>query len=243
MAQADARALDLPKMKRKHSGIGDAVIPASGTTSAAAAAQSKRARTGPAPPHMPNTLPMQPHEDVLAELKPKYDVKPMSVISSTPISKRVEQVLAHLGRFHPSDMSVLPGVVLVHARADQAGKMTSVVELVKRQVHEAEQKWFQYNRLYEVSVEPQRVSERSVIEDTVLGGYGSASEDEEDGFEVMQTPFERAVLKEPKVTTKPYMSIILSRVPISELQSKDYITTQSNSDQIEYLRKKRLGII
>lgn len=240
MAQVDNRAVNLLKMKRKHSTTVDAVIPASGTSGATV--QPKRVRTGPAPPHVPNTLPMQPHEDVLAELKPKYDVKTLSVISSTPIAKRVEQVLAHLGRFHPSDMSVLPGVVLVHARADQAGKMTSVVELVKRRVHEAEQKWFQYNRLYEVSVEPRRAAERSIIEDTVLGDHGGGSE-EEDDFEVMQTPFERAVHKEPEVTMKPYMSIMLSRVPILELQAKDYITTQSNSDQIEYLRKKRLGMI
>ncbi|KAJ9156288.1 hypothetical protein NKR23_g887 [Pleurostoma richardsiae] len=221
------------------------VIPTSGT----AATQPKKQRVGAAPSHMPTTLPMQPHEDVLAELRGKYDVLPLSVISSSSMRKRVERALTHLGRFSPVDMSVLPGVVLLHARAGDARKMISVIELVRRRIHESEQKWFQYNRLYEVTTEAkpqQQHHERSVIEDTVLEQSGRDGNDSgEDEFETMDHPtvFERAVQPQSGPPSKPYMSIFLSRVPIPELQAKDYITAQSNADQIETMIKKKMGLL
>ncbi|KAL8392446.1 hypothetical protein RB595_002585 [Gaeumannomyces hyphopodioides] len=211
----------------------------------------KRQRVGNAGPQPTPGLPSEPHESLLMELRPKYDVATFSVISSTSIAKRIDQILAHLGRFHPVDLAVLPGVVLMHARSRDAAKMVSVTELVRRRIHDGGQKWYQYNRVYEV--EAGMPEEDIVIEETVvLGahrtneqtprGRGDRGRDNHlDGSPSGSTPsvFERAVLGQPKSGQALYMSIFLSRVPIPELRAKPFITAQSNSDSIDRQRRRQ----
>jgi len=205
---------------------------------------NKKQHTGPSTPHIPRSLPMQPHEAVLAELRPKYDILTLSVISSSKIEQRVGRVLAHLGRFHPTDMDVLPGLVLMHARSHEAAKMISIIEIVRRRVQESGNKWYQYNRLYEVDED----DGPSVVEDTVMMNAAGASEaddeaDEDDDFETMPSRFREAVGESSTsaVTTKPYMSIVLSRVPILELRTKDFITEQSSEGQVQSRRRTQDG--
>lgn len=181
---------------------------------------------------------MQPHEEVLEELKGKYSVATGSVISSSKINKKVTQVLAHLGHVDLFNQTSTPGVMMVHARANDANKMVTVMEIAKRHMNQAGQPWYQYNRVYEVADgrgsrgKPNgRAADQTVIEDTVLGG-GDADE-EEDDFEPVKTTFERAIEEKPAEETKTtYMSIFLSRVPMPELQSKAYITLQTNEADI-----------
>ncbi|KAI7923692.1 hypothetical protein M0657_005008 [Pyricularia oryzae] len=223
--------------------------PPDGTTTISstddATTNNKKQRTGPSNSRIPSRLPLEPHEAVLTELRPRYDIATFSVISSTSMSKRIEQILTHLGRFHPSDMAVLPGAALLHARSRDAAKMVSLTELICRRIHEEGQKWFQYNRLYEVDVEASE--ETTVIEETVLRGV---SDDlDEDVFEIAATEravaapnvFERAVMGRPKTEHALYMSVFLSRVPIPELRAKSFITEQTNSAAINQQQRRNFG--
>lgn len=201
----------------------------------------------------------QPLRTLIGELSPKYDVKALSVLSSTSISKRVDSVLNHLGRISAWDSSVLPGVVLLYARSNSTNKLITIVETVRRRIHEAEQKWYQYNRLYEMewaakqhshSTQPQNQKTTTMIEDTIMsvdGGEGKDSRDEEDDdFEVMATPqtvFERAVHGEEKTKQMAHMSIFLSRIPIPELKAKENFALQSNEEYINYVQKKKSGLV
>jgi hypothetical protein len=177
------------------------------------------------------------------------------------MARRVDSILTHLGRFNAWDTTFLPGLVVLYARSSAAGKMISVAETARRRINEAEQKWWQYNRVYEAEMPLKE--EVQVVEDTVLGGRRQGSDgkdkqpleeaegdnvddDDEDDhyFESMQSRFERAVLGEPKKTNMvPHMSIILSRVPVKELQGREEWTVQSNQDYIDHLRKKKAGLV
>jgi len=184
---------------------------------------------------------MQPHEELLQELEGKYSIATASVISSSKINKKVTQVLSHLGHVDLFSQTSTPGVMMVHARANDANKMVTVMEIAKRQMNQAGQPWYQYNRVYEVAdghgskgKPTGRGADQTVIENTVLGAKDADSGDEgEDPFEPAETPFERAVREKPAEESKTtYMSVFLSRVPMPELQSKAYITLQTNGAEI-----------
>ncbi|ROW10014.1 hypothetical protein VPNG_06545 [Cytospora leucostoma] len=201
---------------------------------------NKKRRVGPSSSSIPRTLPMQPNEDLLAELKGKYTIVTASVISSSKVNKKVTQVLSHLGHVDLFSPSSIPGVMMLHARVSDSGKMVTVMELAKRRMNEAGQAWYQYNRVYEVAddgARPRPAGKRvgqTVIKDTVLNGQDEEEEDEEeDDFEPVETAFDRAIRDKPPSDSKTaYMSIFLSRVPIPELQSKTNITLQTNNDAV-----------
>lgn len=201
---------------------------------------NKRQRVGPSNATIPTTLPMQPHGELLQELKGKYSIATTSVIASSKINKKVTQVLSHLGHVDLFSQSSVPGVMMVHARANDANKMVTVMEIAKRQMNQAGQPWYQYNRVYEVADGRGsranaigRGADLTVIENTVLEGGDADEDDEEDAFEPVENTFERAIREKPAEESKTtYMSIFLSRVPMPELQSKSYITLQTNGDEI-----------
>lgn len=130
--------------------------------------------------------------------------------------------------------------MMLHARANDASKMVTVMEIAKRRMGEIGQVWYQYNRVYEVAESRSHKAgstsngsgraqgTHTVIEDTI-----QIDEDEDDGsFEPMQTPLDLAIRDKP--TTEPkntYMSMFLSRVPMPELQAKAFITLQTNAGQ------------
>lgn len=234
--------------KRKHPGDTDDAL----------AAKRLREDSNPA---TPSTLPLssQPLQSLIAELSPNYDIKILSILSSTSISKRVDSVLNHLGRISAWDSTVLPGVVLLYARSNSTNKLITVVETVRRRIHEAEQKWYQYNHLYEMDwpagkqqshnrPPPPNHKVETLIEDTIMSleGDGQESEDDDDDFEIMatqQTVFERAVHGKEKTRQMAHMSVLLSRIPIPELKAKENFAVQSNEEYINQVQRKRSGLV
>lgn len=200
---------------------------------------------------------MRPHEELLQDLKGKYEIATATVISSSKINKKVTSVLSHLGHVDLFSPDSRPGVMMLHARAGDASKMVTVMELAKRRMGEAGVVWYQYNRVYEVTEEAVVRGGKSggsnnsgggwaggsqtFIEDTVMGGEDDGKdgkddndeEEEEDAFDLAETPFELAVRDKPATESKTtYMSMFLSRVPIPELQTKVFITLQTNANQL-----------
>ncbi|KAK3342978.1 hypothetical protein B0H65DRAFT_235584 [Neurospora tetraspora] len=137
----------------------------------------------------------QPYESLLAKLRPRYEVKTMSVMPSTSIAKHVDKALQHLDRFNLWDQSVLPGVVLLSAKPVASSKLVTIAELVRRRIGEGEQKWFQYNVLTETEEEEvvdagagAGAGGMEVVEDTVMDLTKDGDDDdgeEEEAFETM----------------------------------------------------------
>lgn len=205
----------------------------------------------PARPHKqarptPRTLPMEPHAEVLAELKDKYSLITATVISSSKIEKKVTAVLAHIGRVDMFSMTSVPGVVMLHARAGEANKLVTVMELAKRRMTEVGYKWYQYNRVYEVAEERRGVNGKdSAKNNNKAASAGDPSQividdkdedeedDEADAFEPAKTLNDLTIHDKPATESKnAYMSVFLSRVPMPELQTMPSFTLQTNIDQV-----------
>ncbi|KAI1177652.1 hypothetical protein F4777DRAFT_186199 [Nemania sp. FL0916] len=141
----------------------------------------------------------------------------------------------------PSDPTATPKtkVSVLRAKAINASKLISIAEIAKREIQKEQSKgnsagaegevgkkdrkghWYQYIALGEELQERDRV-EDTVIEETVLAGAGGNQDghDKEDDFEVMKTPFERAIEGRPLVRGVPFLSLFLSRSPIEELKKR-----------------------
>ncbi|KAH7148761.1 hypothetical protein EDB81DRAFT_856398 [Dactylonectria macrodidyma] len=177
---------------------------------------AKRARNDDAQPANPSLI--KPHEPILAELAPKYDVLAASVISSTQIRKRVTYISKHL-----LAESKQPRVALLYARTADVCKLITVVEQCKRILVEEGSAWHQYNQLFELPEQPKK---RDVVEETMLG-QGVEEDDDSDDFEVMHSRFEDAVLPQPSTRAVKSMRVFLSVAPVPELKSKQDVTSQS----------------
>lgn len=179
-------------------------------------------------------------EPILSRLRPKYNVKTMSVMPSTSIQKHVDKVLGHIGQFDAWDLSAMPGVVFFSASLNASNKLVTIAELVKRRIGESEKKWYQYNVLRETECE----DDRSRVEETFMGmdlvaDAEDDNDEEEEYFQTMeQTPHAQA-LDPPTVRRKSYMSIFFSRVPIDEIRGIPDISLQTNEAHVDYLWKKR----
>ena len=92
----------------------------------------------------PAVLPPQ-----LLFLKEKYSFAVMSIQTSSKIEQKVRVLIAHLSRFNFLDREAKPGVVALHARANAASKLISVVEIAKRDIEAQPKggKWYQYSRV------------------------------------------------------------------------------------------------
>ncbi|KAI0521781.1 hypothetical protein F5B22DRAFT_501966 [Xylaria bambusicola] len=182
---------------------------------------------------------------VLSVIEARYEVQLQSVISSSKIQQRVSAVLRHLAPpTTPSSTEAAPTtttsktrVSVLRAKAAEAGKLISIAEIAKREIEkelsskgEGDKKtgqedkagrWFQYIALGEEQRQRKRDEGDTIIEETVLGGPDADEGDaEEDEFEVMKTPFERAIEGQPLVRGIPVMSLFLSRSPIEELKRR-----------------------
>ncbi|KAL4725175.1 hypothetical protein ACLX1H_007321 [Fusarium chlamydosporum] len=156
-----------------------------------------------------------PHESIIAELKPKYEVLPASVISSTQIKKRIVHVANHL--LAHGDR---PRVALLYARTADVCKLITVVEKCKRVLNEEGKAYYQYNQLFDQPDKPKR---KDIVEETIIekGTTDEGNDDSDnDDFEVMHSRFEDAVLPRPSPRTVKSMRIFLSVAPIPELKSK-----------------------
>jgi hypothetical protein len=183
----------------------------------------------------PPTVPELLDDDLLTSLRRNYEVRILSVIGSTNMANRIDSILQHLGRFHPTDLSVKPGVVLLFAKPKDTNKLISVLERCKKCIEEANQRYFQYNKLNQKEVEGPASSalEVSRIEETVLpdddAKRGSGDDSGEDYFESMPPTFERA-LEPKKANYTKYFSTFLSRVPLKELEASGQFTLQETND-------------
>ncbi|KAI0007935.1 hypothetical protein F4779DRAFT_483017 [Xylariaceae sp. FL0662B] len=204
---------------------------------------NKRKRTS-AEPSIPNkrarldaVLNLTSSDDVkaLELVESKYDVQIHSILSSSRIQKKVSSILRHLG---PSSSAAKTRVSILHARAADAGKLVSIAEIAKREIaktNDDRPHWFQHIALGEALKERPRDDGKSVVEETKLGGGRGPNDDQGDSdFEVMKTPFERAIEGQPLLRGVPVMSLFLSRVPIEELK-KPY-GEQTNAPPIQKAR-------
>ncbi|KAJ4311575.1 hypothetical protein N0V84_010384 [Fusarium piperis] len=186
------------------------------------AGPQKRARDQP--PQSPTSALIAPHEAILAELRSKYEVHAVSVISSTKIIKRITSVLDHL-----LEESERPRLVLLHARTSDVCKLITVVEKCKKLLGEEGKAYYQYNQLFDL---PERPKKRDLVEETVLEkDAGGGDDSDSDDFEVMHTRFEDAVLPRPSTRSVKSMRVFLSIAPIMELKSKKGITIQSSAQK------------
>lgn len=219
-------------------------------------------------PEQPGTLPLEPHAAILSELEPKYDVRALSVISSSSMEKRIQAVLNSLAsrptttttttqEGQTTSASPRPGIVLLHGRASDANKLISITEIVKQRMREdyfsqdaagagsapavtevakkkgkkgsrlSKTSWFQYNRIYDV------VSVKGKGTD----GDSGDEEEEDDGFAPMVHRFREAMrgkkASQGQASITTYMSIILSRTPVVELQKNPGISVQASTDPLE----------
>ncbi|KAK0702594.1 hypothetical protein B0T21DRAFT_299864 [Apiosordaria backusii] len=214
----------------------------------------------------PNASPFaQIYNPVLERIIPKYEVKAMSVIPSTGISKHVDKALQHLGRFSAWDHTVLPGVVLLCAKSATSNKLITIAELVRRRIGESEQKWYQYNILSETVVYEDSASVRtqqpvddfpSIVEDTYMdvdgegdgqrntenNGGGGGGGTEEAYFESMRPIIHEQAVDPAKPKYKAHMTVLLSRVPLEELRVLANVGTQTNEQYIDDLRRRKDGM-
>lgn len=180
---------------------------------------------------------LAPYEPILAILRPKYDIKTMSIMSSTSINKHVNKALEHLGRFSAWDQSVLPGIVFFSAKFATSNKLTTISELLRRRIGESEQKWYQYNVLEETEYEQMEVE--------VLPSANDANHvrgNDDDYFESMKSTVHDRAIHPPRIKHTGYVSTMFSRVPLDELKSLPNVTVQTNEKRIEMLRRKRPGM-
>ncbi|KAI1750774.1 hypothetical protein F4782DRAFT_232796 [Xylaria castorea] len=173
----------------------------------------------------------------------RYEVQLQSVISSSKIQQRVTAMLRHLTpptqssstessstEPPPDTATSKTRVSILRAKATEAGKLVSIAEIAKREIEEEQpagsdgkaSRWFQYIALGEELIQKPRNEGNTIIEETVLGGPNAdkRDHDEDDEFEVMKTPFERAIEGRPLVRGVPVMSLFLSRSSIEELKKR-----------------------
>ncbi|KAL2021994.1 hypothetical protein VTK56DRAFT_6234 [Thermocarpiscus australiensis] len=192
----------------------------------------------------------QVYSPLLDKLKSKFEVKTMSVMPSTSISKHVDRALEHLGRFSAWDRTVLPGVVLLCSKSAASSKLITISELVRRRIGESGQKWYQYNVLsetvWEEAAAARPAEELSVVEDTFMVAAADREGEEgsdDDYFEAIQPTIHEQAVEPVRVRYKAHMMVLLSRVPLHELETGQNVSLQTNEQQIEYLRKKNMGLV
>lgn len=135
---------------------------------------------------------------------------------------KISTLLTQLRSFSFTTPAPKPVIVIAWAKAKSAGKLVSVVEVVKREIGGEGGVWFQYNGLGEgIGGVPREGAE----DEGGDGGEGEERADgdveiemEEEGFEKMKTRIERAIEGTDKVRSVPVMTVYLSRVRIEALR-------------------------
>ncbi|KAL3960857.1 hypothetical protein ACCO45_005974 [Purpureocillium lilacinum] len=197
---------------------------ATDATDDASKAPKKRRSQEPEPTKSPL---IGPHESIIADLQPKYDVLVASVISSTQIRKRVSQATAHVGAPAAAEKKK-PRVVLFHARPAEVCKLVTIVEHCKRVLADEGEGLVPVQRAVRIAARRKEGEENGGRG----GGDGSAGdgaeEDSDDGeFETMNsTRFEKATMPPPPRTIRS-LRVFFASESIPELKSKSSVTVQS----------------
>lgn len=177
------------------------------------------------------------------QLQNKYEYTTMSIISSSKIEQKVRNLLLRLSPFDLTDMKAKPGIVVLHAKAEIASKMVSIVEIAKREIQKDQGKWYQYSRLHgEIAKLKKKQAMRREggktntqwdKEKSATKAADEAAEKRSDGVEEvhqeneavddeeneMEDAFETMVapirdVEERKVRAIPVMTIYFARVPV-----------------------------
>ncbi len=167
------------------------------------------------------------------ELARTHEVTSMSIISSSHIQQKVTRTLSLLS-VYPTVPPAKPAVVMLHSKAKAASKMISIAEIAKRGIAKDGGKWFQYSKVGQIMQEQKQSKSTKENEDRSENRKGKGREDgdeemgdldeddkmgsDEEAFETMKTPFERAIEGKAKVQAVPVMAIYLSRVRVESLR-------------------------
>ncbi|KAI6248619.1 hypothetical protein HI914_03558 [Erysiphe necator] len=151
----------------------------------------------------------------LLSISENYNIKSLNIKSASKIHAKVVQALEVLSSFPAIGAGAKHGLVLLEAKSNACCKMISIVEIIKRQiVQEMQGKWYQYNTLEQNLVKRKEIQTEKK-DDTQLPNEDGV---DTENFEIMKTPFERAIYGVPKVRLEPVMKIYLSRVRIEHLR-------------------------
>ncbi|KAL5321872.1 hypothetical protein ACEPPN_009835 [Leptodophora sp. 'Broadleaf-Isolate-01'] len=230
--------------------VPDVQVEGDGITTVAAESEPRDASStkAEAPQDNPANSSLSLPIPIFPGLEDSHTVTTMSIISSSHITKKVSRILELLS-ISPSSPSEegegngkssgkdkgrgkekKDSVVMMYAKAPVVSKVVSVAEIVKREIGKEGGKWFSYCAVGEVIRERgeqdrngkggrEKIQGQERGKENVDEGEGS-EEEEEEAFELMKTPFERALESEgkPKVRAMPVMSLYLSRVRIEGLR-------------------------
>ena len=154
------------------------------------------------------------------------NVVTMQIISSSKMSAKIARSLETLvlGKINLADVKCKAGLVVMYAKAATASKLVSVVEVVKREIGQKGEKWYQYNSLSETMLVIPRKSPKFPKSDNK-----KAQEKEDaieiDGedeayFETMKTKQERVLEGTDRLRAVPVLTVYLSKMPIEKLRVK-----------------------
>ncbi|CCU78356.1 hypothetical protein BGHDH14_bgh02960 [Blumeria hordei DH14] len=232
MPLKEQNKLKLPA-KRKHQQVAQdepvaAILSSSSSTSNPVKKPRLNATLSDLPPQSaatanqatPSVEPTKPDSASLGPptLDKQYELHTFSVLSSSKICTRVTQILAILSSPLAAQGSKNK-LVLLHARPTAAGKLISIVEILKREISGSTNgQWFQYNELDKVLTEDTTSRSKKSFSDVKKDTTKSAENKEGICFEVMKTPYERSIESNPKIRTDLTLRIYLSRVRIESLK-------------------------
>ena len=121
----------------------------------------------------PQALPAE-----VQHLQNKYDFTTMSILSSSKIEQKVRNLLLRVSKFNFAGIKANPGIVVLHAKAEAAGKMVSIVEIAKQEIQKEIGKWYQYSKLHGETMElkVKETKELKVKETKAKGGGKTLAE-------------------------------------------------------------------
>lgn len=163
----------------------------------------------------------------------KYHVVPMSILSSAKIKDRVRLILQRIIPVNLTEDERRPTVVALRAKLAVAGKMISIVEIVKKDIQETGGQWWQYSTLgvpeyFTTSSLPARSSDGTNSSSYTRSGPNKSMRDltdeetleQEEAFETMPTLGSTDVRQASLDTrSSAYMVVYLASVPIPELKA------------------------
>lgn len=159
----------------------------------------------------------------LAHLTKKYLFATMTIKSHSKINNKVRGMIRHMSRFDFMDPNIKPGVIALDARASDANKLITVVEIVKKDIFENNRsgKWYQYNRVASKLIQIPRTSSKN---DVAARGCARLQNDEDamdlGGLRIVDTATNHRVDTTMKSRAIPMLTIYLSQVPLPELKQE-----------------------
>ncbi|CAF9905106.1 MAG: hypothetical protein GOMPHAMPRED_003038 [Gomphillus americanus] len=157
----------------------------------------------------------------LKDLLQKYSFARMSIKSNSKINSKVKNLLAHMSRFSFADKNPRPGVIVIDARASDATKMLSVIEIAKREIEAEERsgKWFQYSRVSsELTKIPRQLKNASnQMEDDAPDRDEAESDNKHDAV-ASKDPATEDI--DTKLRAVPVLTIYMTRISIPELKQE-----------------------